>query len=200
MSELADSAQAVEPHPIALVVEDDLRRSRVTVFFRLLLALPHLVWIELWGLVVSVLLLVAWLTTLVSGRLPLGMHTFLARYLRYTTDVYSYVLLLADPFPPFSGRPGYPVDLRAAGPRAQSRVTVLFRLPLALPALLLASVFRTVNEVLAFLSWFYALATGEVNRGMRDLSVWLLRYEMQTFAYVVLLTSRYPSLAGAPTA
>jgi hypothetical protein len=198
MSEGATSEARSAIHPIALIVEDDLGRSRPTVFFRLLLALPHIVWLELWGLVVSVLLLVAWLTTLVGGRLPDGMHAFLARYLRYTTAVYGYVLLLADPFPPFSGRPGYPIDLRIAGAQSQNRLTVLFRLVLALPALLLSSVFRTVNEVLAFLSWFYALATGRVNRGMRDLSAWLLRYEMQTFAYVLLLTSRYPSLAGAP--
>ena len=31
--------------PIAMRVDDDLRRSRLTVFFRLLLSLPHLVWL-----------------------------------------------------------------------------------------------------------------------------------------------------------
>jgi hypothetical protein len=35
--------------------------------------------------------------------------------------------------------------------------------------------------------------------GMRDLSTWLLRYEVQTYAYLLLLTGRYPSLAGAPS-
>jgi hypothetical protein len=33
----------VSEHPIRLVVSDDLRRSRLTVFFRALLALPHMV-------------------------------------------------------------------------------------------------------------------------------------------------------------
>ena len=37
-------------HPVRLVVADDLRRTRVTVFFRLILALPHLVWVTLFGL------------------------------------------------------------------------------------------------------------------------------------------------------
>ena len=37
-------------HPVHLVGDaHDLRRSRVTVFFRLLLALPHLIWLALWG-------------------------------------------------------------------------------------------------------------------------------------------------------
>ena len=52
----------------------------------------------------------------------------------------------------------------------------------------------------AFLGWFYCLALGRMNEGMRNISAWLLRYEAQTWAYVFLLTGRYPSLAGAPTA
>ncbi len=36
-------------HPVRISVEDDLSRSRLTVFFRLLLALPHLVWLLLWS-------------------------------------------------------------------------------------------------------------------------------------------------------
>ena len=42
-------------HPIGLIVTDDLHRSRLTVFFRLLLALPHLIWVSLWGIVAAVL-------------------------------------------------------------------------------------------------------------------------------------------------
>ena len=38
-------------HPVRLSIEDDLSRSRLTVFFRLILAIPHLVWLLLWGIV-----------------------------------------------------------------------------------------------------------------------------------------------------
>ena len=41
---------ACSPHPVRLVLDDDGRRSRLTVLFRLLLALPHLVWLALWTL------------------------------------------------------------------------------------------------------------------------------------------------------
>jgi hypothetical protein len=37
-----------------------------------------------------------------------------------------------------------------------------------------------------------------MNEGMRDTSAWLFKYELQTDAYVYLLTGHYPSLAGAP--
>jgi hypothetical protein len=199
MSEAAVSDTIPETHPIRLIVNDDLRRSRLTVFFRLLLAIPHFIWIELWGIAACVALVIAWFAALLTGRVPDGLHAFLGGYLRYTAHVYGYVLLLANPFPSFSGRAGYPLDLSVEGAQPQGRLGILFRILLAIPALILAAVFRTVNEVVAFLSWFYALFTGRMNKGMRDLSAWLLRYEMQTYGYVFLLTSRYPSLAGAPS-
>jgi hypothetical protein len=39
-----------------------------------------------------------------------------------------------------------------------------------------------------------------MHEGMRDVSTWMLRYEVQTYGYAALLTSRYPSLAGSPVA
>ena len=188
-----------QSHPIGLIVTDDLRRSRLTVFFRLLLAIPHLIAIYLFSIVVEVAVIIAWILGVVLGRLPAGLHNFLAAYLRYTSRVYAYVLLLTDPWPPFSLEP-YPVDVRIDPPRAQSRLTVFFRLLLAIPAALLTGVFRIVNSLVAFLGWFYCLALGRMHGGMRDISAWMLRYEVQTYAYLLLLTGRYPSLSGAPTA
>jgi len=189
----------VDDHPIGLVVEDDLRRNRLTVFFRLLLAIPQAIWLGLWSIAAWVAVIIAWFAALVTGSVPAGLHMFLARYLRAATHFYSYVLLLADPWPPFGGAEGtYPVDLRVDPPAPQSRLTVLFRLVLAIPAFLLSYVFRVVNQLLAFLGSFYCLATGQMHEGMRDLSAWMVRYELQTYAYAYLLTGRYPSLAGGP--
>jgi hypothetical protein len=187
-------------HPIGLIVEDDLRRNRLTVFFRLLLAIPQFIWLYFFGIVVAVVLVVAWVVALFLGRVPDGLHNFIARYQRASTHVNAYVLLLADPWPPFLGEPGtYPIDLRVDPPQPQSRLTVFFRLLLAIPAFLLAYVFRIVNTLVAVLGWFYCLAMGRMHQGMRDLSAWMFAFEMQTYAYVSLLTGRYPSFAGAPT-
>ncbi len=190
-----------QSHPIGLIVEDDLRRNRLTVFFRLLLAIPQLIWISIWGIAAYVAIVIAWFVALLTGRVPGGVHEFIARYLRAITHVSAYVFLLADPWPPFGGEAGtYPVDLRVAPAASQSRVTVFLRILLAVPALLLVYVFRLVNQVVAFVGWFYCLATGHMHEGMRDISAWMLRYEIQAYAYVFLLTSRYPSFAGSPTA
>ena len=195
------SATAFHEHPIGLVVDDDLRRSRLTVFFRLLLAIPLAIWISLWSVAAYLVLVAAWLAALFAGRVPDGLHGFLARFLRAGTHLTAYVFLLADPWPPFLGEPGtYPVDVRVDPPAAQSRLTVLVRILLAVPALVLCYVFRLVNQAVAVLGWFYCLALGRMSRGMRDLSAWMLRYEVQTYAYLLLLTGRYPSLSGGPTA
>jgi hypothetical protein len=193
--------ESLAVHPIGLIVEDDLKRTRLTVFFRLLLAIPQLIWVALWAIVAYIAVLVAWFAALITGRVPDGLHGFIARYLRALTHVSSYLFLLADPWPPFGGVEGsYPVDVRVAPAAPQSRLTVFFRLILAIPALLLVWAFRLVNQIIAFIGWFYCLATGHMHQGMRDISAWLLRYEVQTYGYIFLLTGEYPSFMGVPGA
>jgi Domain of unknown function (DUF4389) len=187
-------------HPIRLVNEDDLRRSRLTVFFRLLLAIPHVLWLALWGMAAVLAAFAGWIVALFTARVPEPLHAFLARYVRYFTHVYAYYHLLSEPFPRFGGERGYPVDLEVDPAQAQNRLTVLFRWLLAIPAFLLAYVFRLLMSVLAFVGWFYALATGRMSDGIETLGNYALRYEAQTVAYALLVTERYPSLGGGPTA
>ncbi len=182
-------------HPIHLVVTDDLRRNRLTVFFRLILAIPHFVWLALWGFAAYLAVLVAWVAAVVTGRVPDVLHDFMAAFLRYANHVYAYVSLTADPFPSFTSDAAYPVDLEIAPAARQSRLTIFFRLVLAIPALLVLYVLQLVAQVVSFLAWFFALFTGNLNRGMRDLLAYWLRYHAQTFGYLLLLTDRYPSFS-----
>lgn len=186
---------APRPHPIRLVVTDDLQRNRLTVFFRLLLAIPHLIWLALWGLVTGLAAIVAWIVGLFTGRVPDALHGFMAAYTRYYTHVDAYVWIAADPYPGFTGDPGYPVDVEIAPPVPQNRLTILFRLLLAIPAAIVTSVLQNVAWIVAILAWFYALFTGRMSKGMRDLQVYCLRYQAQTYGYLFLLTERYPSFS-----
>ena len=52
---------------------------------------------------------------------------------------------------------------------------------------------RNLSGVLAIFSWFVALYQGSVPEGLRNFAALVLRYETQTYAYVALLTPRYPS-------
>jgi len=193
MEQVEPTTTAKAQHPVRLVVNDDLRRNRLTTFFRPLLAIPHLIWFVLWGIVAFLAVIANWFATLVKGQSPDGLHNFIATYVRYQTHVYSYLFLIADPFPGFGGQPGYPIDLEVGPPQPQNRWTVAFRLILVIPALIISGIMGYLNRALAFFSWFVALALGRVPEGMRNFAAFALRYEMQTNAYVCLLTERYPS-------
>src|SRR4051812_14022620 len=142
-------ADAPVPHAIHLVVTDDLHRNRLTVFFRLLLAIPHLILVALWGIAVWFAVIAAWLVGIFTGRVPDGLHGFIASYLRYLTHVYGYVSLAADPFPAFSGSSGYPIDVEIAPAEKQSRVTIFFRLFLAIPAFIVLWVLGYVAQLVS---------------------------------------------------
>ena len=190
-----------------VVVADDLRRSRLTTFFRFFLAIPHFVWIYVWGSGMVLLLPVHWVITLVKRRPNPSLHEVYAMYLRYTLHVYAYASLAAEPFPGFLGQNRYPVDLVVPPAEEQSRWSVGFRLILALPPLMLAGAFGTgvatsagmtyftgggVAFVAGFLAWFAILARGRIPAGLRDVLVWTIAYAVQVAAYLFLVTGAYP--------
>jgi hypothetical protein len=196
-------------HPIRLLVSDDLHRRRLTVLLRLLLAIPHFIWLLLWTIVVLFAAIANWLATLALGRSPSALHRFLAAYVKYVTQLYAYLHLAAEPYPPFDGQAGYPIDVTIAAPVRQSRWRVLLRLVLALPAALIAqalvgstssSAVRGVGGAfqggllgtVAVLAWFAILARGRMPRGLRDTAAYGLSYGAQLWSYLLLLTDRYP--------
>ena len=131
---------ATGDRPVRLVLADDLRRSRGTVFFRVVFALPFIIWLAVWGVAATCVAFVNWVATLFEGRSPAPLHDFLARFVRYATQIYAYLNLAAEPLPAFDGKPGYPVDVEIGPPARQNRWTVAFRAVLAIPAMALVAV------------------------------------------------------------
>ena len=181
-------------HPVRVVGDPyDLRRSRLTVFFRLPLSIPHLVWLILWGIAAFFAVIAQWFVTLFGGTPARSLHRFLAAYVRYTLHVYAYLLLVANPFPGFTGTEGtYPLDLEVAVPQRQNRWKTGFRIVLVIPAGLVNSALSGALFSAAVLTWFYALVTGSAPWGLRNLSAYALRYSAQVNAYLYLLTDAYP--------
>jgi hypothetical protein len=190
---------AVErPHPIHLVVTDDLKRWRLTVALRWLLALPHWLVLACWTYVALPVTLVNWFITLARGRPSDGVHAWTSRFIRYQVHVNAYVYFVADPYPSFRGWPGrYPIDLAIAPPSEQARWKTALRIVLVIPAYVFVTVLGYVLFLVAFCGMFYALATGRYPKGFRDLSAYCLRFQAQTFGYLLLLTDKYPALANA---
>jgi hypothetical protein len=190
--------QQLPPHPVRLEVTDDLERPRLLVAFRLLLALPHLVWLALWSLAAFVVGVVAWIAALLTARVPDPLHRFLAAFVRYGAHVYSFFYLVGGPFPGFIGAErSYPIAILVDPRERQGRWTILFRGLLGFPALLLAFGYGGLLGTAGVLGWFYAIVRGRMPRGLRDIGAAAVRYQAQTWAYLLLVTPRYPYSAPA---
>jgi hypothetical protein len=185
-------------HPVQLELTDGVERSRLTVFFRLLLAIPHLLWLSLWSVLMLLAVVLAWFAALATGRVPSALHRFIAAWVRYAMHVGAFLFLVGGPFPGFVGAAGsYPVDVAIDPPQRQHRAVTLFRIWLVIPALLLGGAYTAVVWLVALLGWWAALFTGRMPEGMRNLGAVSLRYTAQANAYLFLLTDRYPYSAPA---
>jgi hypothetical protein len=177
---------------------DDLRRSRLTVFFRPLLCIPHFIWLYLWGAVVGITALLNWFVALIIGKPAAPFQRFISAYLRYAITVGAYLLYIANPFPGFAGTPGsYPVELELpVTPEKQSRLKTFFRLILVYPALLIGALTLYPLIFLFYpligFAWWATMITGRLPRGFRDLGAAALRYFGQIYAYLYLVTGAYP--------
>jgi hypothetical protein len=195
-------------HPVRLVVTDDLNRSRLTVFFRILLGIPHYLWAALLGIAFTVVVFLQWWILLFRGSPAEGLRDFTAGYIRYVTHIEAYVLLAANPYPGFypMSVPDYPIDLEIDAAAPQSRWKTGFRLFLAIPAMLLsgallggwggsrAGSYLSFGPAFAaaFLLWWVGLIRGRSTRGLRDLVAYCIGYGAQLSAYLFLVTDRYP--------
>lgn len=74
--------------------------SRVTVFLRLLLAIPALLGAAIAGLVAEALAIANWFVVVFTGKLPKGLHDVTAAALAYSVRVNGYLFLFTDAYPP----------------------------------------------------------------------------------------------------
>jgi hypothetical protein len=174
---------------------EPLRRRRLPVLLRILLVVPHYIVLSVWSVLALPAVAVAWLALLIEGRLPGWLHRFLGAFLCYQGQVTAWFDLLAVRYPDPLHTHEHPFRIDLVDRPRQSRLITLFRLPLALPAVVLASVLNVVLSVVAVAAWFVALALGRTTSGLQELGTFCLRYQLETQAYVSLLTAAYPRLA-----
>jgi hypothetical protein len=177
--------------------------SRITVAFRVILALPHIIVLWALGYGVAVVTIVAWFAALFTARVPEGIYGFIGWVVRYGARVMSYVWLLTDRWPTFTESPEDPVHVQLPGPQRLNRAAVFFRLVLMIPAAILASVLNAGLAVAGFFIWLIVLIRGRVPQPVFDGGASVVRYQTRFYAYLTLLTARYPSGVygdpGAPT-
>ena len=178
----------------ALAIRNEQPRSRLTTFFRLLIAIPWLIVASLWGFAAFLCVIVVWFALLFTGRYPEGLYEFVAGYTRMYTRVEAFAFLIADPFPPFDGseHSEYPVELHLGPPLpAYDRLKVLLRIFYVIPAYIVAYVAAIVFYVVGFISWVAIIITGRQPDGLQNALAWALSWQVRLMLLLTLVTETY---------
>lgn len=195
-------------YPVTFQADYAESRSRLTAFFRLILAIPLAIWLYVYALVAAVAVVIAWFAIVFTARYPRGLYDFVAGFTRFTARFMAYTYLLVDPYPSFGGSDdlAYPVRMQFEPLEQYSRLKTLCRVILAIPILILRYVMTILLEIGAIGAWIVIVITGKLPRGLFDLMVLANSYIMRSDAYIYLLTETYPPFqdeqtraAGTPT-
>ena len=205
-------------YPVQLLITPSVGdRRRLTVAFRLILAIPHLILIGAptaamltWGqtpdqgrdgssgaglgvlgVVAVVAALIAWVAIVFTGRSPAGLTSLAAFYMRWRVHVAAYVALLRDEYPAFGEAP-YPIDIDIAPLAERDRLSVAFRPILAIPQVLCVWAIGIAWALATCVAWFAILFTGRYPAALVSFSTGALRWTMRVEAYLLLLTDEYP--------
>jgi hypothetical protein len=189
--------------PVTFAVDYTAERSRLTTFFRLLLAIPHLIVLFFYGIGAFVAVVIAWFALVFTGRWPAGLYGFAAGFFRYNARLNGYLYLLCDPYPPFDGgeHPEYPARLSIGPPKEEySRMKVLLRIFLLIPVWIIGYILTIVARVLAVLAWLVIVVIGRQPEGLQDAMRFAVSYLTRAAAYAGLMFEEWPAFSDAPPA
>jgi hypothetical protein len=176
-------------------------RNRLTVAFRIILAIPHLVVQQVWGYLAQVLGVVQWFIILFTGKRNEGIWNLQESWLHYYARVMGYVDLLFDQYPAFGTDVGsVPVRSAIEFDESADRLSSALRIIWIIPALIIGFFVGIASVVVLVVSWFAILITGNHPAGMWDFLLKSARYTFQLQAYCLLMTDTYPKFGeGAMT-
>lgn len=159
-----------------------------------LLAIPHFIALFFVGIGAFFVLIFAFFIVLFTGRWPRGAFDFVVGTLRWYYRVLAYHHLMTDSYPPFSlaDDPSYPVRLNINYPEHVANWRPLVQWLLAIPYLLVAGVLYWLTGVLTIVAFFTVLFTKRIPRGVFELMVPGLRWNLRGGAYAYFMTDRYP--------
>jgi len=96
-------------HPVTFTVEYPERLSRGWLLVKLLFGyfyviIPHAICLGIYEIGVGIVTFIAFWAILFTGKYPKGMFEFVVGYMRWGLRVGTYMMLLRDEYPPFSGK------------------------------------------------------------------------------------------------
>jgi Domain of unknown function (DUF4389) len=182
-------------YPVHTRIDHVERQSRLATFFKLFLAIPHLIVLAVLGIVAAILLVVSWFAVLFVGRVPRGIFRYHVWYLSYMVRFRCWYSMLCSTYPSFGGGAagdGYPIYVDVEYAERLSRLTTFFRLLLAVPAYVVLYLLTLLENIMAFFAWWTVLFLGRLPKGMFEVMELPQRYNSRVMAYYLLITDAYP--------
>ena len=167
-----------------------------------LLAIPHFIVLYALGIVGFFFWVIAWFTTVFTGRLSAETAGWLAMIYRYQFRVTTYAGFMHDRDPDFDFRRlieepgGTPVTVSFVPQyEDRNRLTCALRIFWLIPIAIFSAIVFFVAQILWFIAFFAVLFTGRWPEGLWDFVVKALRLNLRANAYGALLTDQYPPFA-----
>jgi hypothetical protein len=192
---------AMSVYPVTYTQAPPEQRNRLTVFFRVLLVIPHAILAFFYGIAAFLAVVVAWFAIVITGRWPAALYDFVAGFMRFLGRMTAYLYLVVDDYPPFDGgeHPEYPVQIVIAPPKEEySRLKTFFRFILAIPVYIVQYVFSIWLFVVAIALWVVGVITGKTPPALTEAMRMPMAYYLRATAYFLLLTEDWPPFDPGP--
>ncbi len=198
--------QEQETYPVSVRGELTEPPGNALWLIKWLLAIPHYFILMFLLIAFCVVWVIAFFAILFTGRYPRGLFDFNVGVLRWSWRVgfYSYQALGTDKYPPFTleSVDDYPADLQVEYPENLSRGLVLVKWwLLAIPQLIIVGLFQGgyggrggggLTFILAIIAAVILLFTGKYPKDIFNLVIGTNRWSYRVYAYVALMTDKYP--------
>ena len=162
-------------YPVQFEVDDVAPQNRLSILFRWLLVIPHLIVLNFLGLAAGVVILFAWLTIVFVGRFPVGMLRFTIGYARWAARANARSSCRAQ----------------SCRPRAH-RLTTFFRWFLLVPHLIILSLIGIVVPIVGFAAWLVGVVMGRLPEELHNFLYGYTCWTERVSAYAYLLVDEYP--------
>ena len=131
------------------------------------------------------------MTLVIGGTQIPAIRQFTTFYMRWRVRALAYLMLLEDAYPPF-GDAAYPASFEVVDPATRDRVSVAFRIILAIPQFIVLFFILFAWWITAIVAWFAILLSGAYPEGLYTFGVGCLRWMVRVEAYLLLLVDDYP--------
>jgi hypothetical protein len=196
-------------YPVQFAVDyPEQPRNRLTVAFRIIVAIPILILIGTiaggstkWGegmrttvAAGGLLFLPVLLMIVVRQKYPRWWFDWNLQFMRFSNRVVSYLLLLRDEYPSTDEEQAVHLELPYPDARTElNRWMPLVKWLLAIPHFIVLLFLALAAVVVTLIAWFAILFTGTYPRGLFDFVFGVGRWQNRVVAYAfALVTDKYP--------